>query len=248
VKIGVMMAAYNAAPYIGYALQSILRQRTADIAFDIVVVNDGSTDGTGDIVRSIGAPEIRLIETPNQGVTRARNVALDHMADDIDLFTSLDADDLSPAGRFERDVKHFVHDPGLDFTYGYCELFREQSEGDLAPAPGAKTQVVRGVTIGSGLFRYPFVSAVGRFNAALDQAEDLDFLLRMFELHPRFELLDDICLYVRRHSGNMTRNVDVMNKQRARALALFGMRRRKSDVSLPPDLFDLGALRYEQPL
>src|SRR5687768_1795714 len=169
-KIGVMMTAYNAAPYIRQALESIVRQRSENIAFDIVVVNDGSTDLTGDVVRAVDAPEIRLIETANQGVTRARNVALENMADDIDLFTSLDADDLSPEGRFERDVRHFAADPALDLLYGYATLFRDVSEDGRRPAPGARTQTVRGITLGSGLFRYDFLCRVGPFDPALEQA------------------------------------------------------------------------------
>ena len=76
-KIAVMMAAYNAERYIEDAFASLLRQRSA-ANLDIVVVNDGSTDGTPLIVKRIAAeaPQVRLIETPNQGVTRTRNVLL----------------------------------------------------------------------------------------------------------------------------------------------------------------------------
>lgn len=53
-KLAVVMAAYNSAPHIGDALASLLRQRDA-VDLDIIVVNDGSTDGTGDIVHRVAA-------------------------------------------------------------------------------------------------------------------------------------------------------------------------------------------------
>jgi glycosyltransferase involved in cell wall biosynthesis len=244
-----MMAAYNAAPYIGYALQSILRQRTADIAFDIVVVNDGSTDETGDIVRSIGAPEIRLIETPNQGVTRARNVALDHMADDIDLFTFLDADDLFPAGRFARDVVHFATDPSLELLYGSAKHFRDPAEDGLSPADGSRTMIVRGINLGCGLYRSALATSVGPFDVGLEQAEDTDWILRAFESEPQYKVVDDICLYYRRHASNMTRDTEAVKRHLAQAVAR-SLRRRKTTgkFSLPPGIFDTEAILKEPPL
>lgn len=246
-KVGVMMTAYNAASFIREALESVLRQRSNAVGFDIVVVNDGSTDGTGDIVRAIGAPEIRLIETPNQGVTRARNVALDNMADDIDLFTSLDADDLSPAGRFERDVRHFESDPLLDLTYGYALLFRQAMFDRLAPTADGPTMRVRGVTIGSGLYRYEFVQSVGRFNESLALAEDLDLILRMLEAGPRMKLLDDVCLFVRRHGTNTTHDLDGLRRNVMHALVLSSKRRKGTEFAVPAGLFDLDAMRHKQP-
>src|SRR5688572_26884712 len=227
-KIGVLMTAYNAAPYIRQALESILRQRSSEFDFDIVIVNDGSTDETADIVRGIGAPEIRLIETPNQGVTKARNVALNNIADDVELLTSLDADDLFPAERFARDVRNFVADSALDLLYGYALHFRDTAADGLSPAEGSRTQMIRSINLGCGLYRRDFVSLVGTFDETLVQAEDTDWILRMFERGPRYKLIDDVCLYYRRHDGNMTRNPAVVRRHFARALMKSMQRRRIS--------------------
>ncbi len=240
VKVAVMMAAYNAAPYVGDALASLLRQRDA-ARLDIIVVNDGSTDATGGIVRALArqAPEIRLLETPNQGVTRARNTALGALAPDTDLVTFLDADDLSPAGRLARDLPRFRDDPGLEVLYGTSRLFEQTGEDPFAPDPRGRTMDIRGVQLAAGLYDYRLIRQVGRFDTSFAQAEDMDFMLRMFELAPRHAVTEEVCLYYRRHATNMTRQAATLRRDFSRAL-LQSVRRRRANGGAPPPpgLFD----------
>jgi glycosyltransferase involved in cell wall biosynthesis len=76
-KISIHMPAYNVETTIGSALKSLLRQRDAG-DLDIVVVDDGSTDRTCDVVGALAAraPEIRLIGIDHGGISKARNAAL----------------------------------------------------------------------------------------------------------------------------------------------------------------------------
>ena len=76
-KISVIVAAYNAERYIGRCLDSILAQTMSD--FEIIVVNDGSTDGTPAILDEYAAkdPRVRVIHRPNGGVASARQAGLD---------------------------------------------------------------------------------------------------------------------------------------------------------------------------
>lgn len=239
-KLAVMMVAYNAAPYIGDALASILAQEHG-AELDIIVVNDGSTDMTGRVIAEMAerTSSIRLIETANQGVTAARNVALGALAPDTDLVTFLDADDLVARGRYARDLAFLADNPAIQLVYGTTQLFRQAGPDRLSVAAGTPTANVRGVQLAAGMYRYDFIKSIGSFDTQFKQAEDMDFLLRMFETGPRYQVHDDVCLLYRHHGTNMTRDTVQLRRDFSRALLLSIQRRRKAKLPpFPPGLFD----------
>jgi len=87
--ISVIIPLYNKAPYIARALDSVLAQTVQD--FEVIVVNDGSTDGSERIVQGYHDPRIHLINQENQGVSAARNRGVNEAQADLVAF--LDADD-----------------------------------------------------------------------------------------------------------------------------------------------------------
>ncbi len=90
--ISVVIPAYNREDYIEACLDSIIRQSYGDL--EIIVVNDGSTDSTGDICRRFASDDarIKVIDRPNGGLSRARNTGLDHATGDFIAF--VDSDDM----------------------------------------------------------------------------------------------------------------------------------------------------------
>jgi glycosyltransferase involved in cell wall biosynthesis len=89
VRISIVIPLYNKAPYVGRALDSIAAQTFSD--FEVIVVDDGSTDEGGRIVESFGDARFRLITQPNAGPGRARNRGISEAKGDLLAF--LDADD-----------------------------------------------------------------------------------------------------------------------------------------------------------
>ena len=90
IKVSVIMPAYNRETYIRESIDSVLAQSFTD--FELIVVDDGSTDATAAIVQSYTDARIRLIRQPNQGVSVARNTGLDAAKGEYISF--LDSDDL----------------------------------------------------------------------------------------------------------------------------------------------------------
>lgn len=243
-KLAVLMSVYNVEPFIRDSIQSVLSQK-GDVNLHILVVNDGSIDRTGDILAQIASEnkELSIITTENQGITKSRNVALNNIPEDADLVTFLDGDDLSPAGRFKRDLKFFADDSQLDVLYSTVRFFREAPPGSLAPCENSSTLDGRCVQLAVGIYRTSLVKKVGMFDVDCIMAEDVDFLLRLFEQKPNYIVSDEIGVYYRRHTTNMTRDVQTSRREFARAL-LKSVKRRKamSDYKLPGDIFDTNQL------
>lgn len=98
-KVSVIIPVYNTRAYVGQAIESICRQTLVEL--EIIVVNDGSTDGSGAILHELAQKDtrIKVYEQPNQGQSVARNVALDHARGHYIYF--MDSDDLLDAEALE---------------------------------------------------------------------------------------------------------------------------------------------------
>ena len=96
--ISVIIPMRNARPFIAATLASILSQE--GVRLEVVVVDDGSTDGSGDLVRGPNDPRVRLIDGPRRGISAAFNTGLAAAAGE--LLCRCDADDLYPPQRLSR--------------------------------------------------------------------------------------------------------------------------------------------------
>src|SRR5690606_13712978 len=182
-KISVIMPAYNREAYIETAIRSLLVQRN-DADLDVVVVDDGSTDATSDIVARLAAedPAVRLVRQQRSGVAKARNTGLDNIHDNAELVAFLDSDYCWKAVRLRRELPLFRGDAELAMTYGLMTLTMDIDASSFAPPVGAATCTLRGIGLTTAIFRRAAVERVGRFNEDLRQSEDFDYLLRFFEL------------------------------------------------------------------
>ncbi len=102
------MPAYNAAKYISEAIASVLDQTFTD--FELLIINDGSTDETETIIRSFKDERIRLINQTNQGVSAALNMGL--MNANAELIARFDADDICLPDRLRKQHDFMTTHPG----------------------------------------------------------------------------------------------------------------------------------------
>jgi hypothetical protein len=104
------MCAFNAAPYVRDSVSSILSQTL--VSFELVIVDDGSSDDTLSILRSYSDSRVRLVEAPHAGLTAALNLG---MAQCRGAFIArMDADDIAFPSRLEMQLRHFATHPGVD--------------------------------------------------------------------------------------------------------------------------------------
>ena len=118
-----IMPTYNHATFVGAAVESALAQ-TVD-AWELIVVDDGSTDGTPDIVRGYGDPRIKVIARDHEGLYRLRDLYQTAMdASTAPLVAILEGDDTWPADKLARQVPDF-DDPAVVLSYGSGWLIDE---------------------------------------------------------------------------------------------------------------------------
>ena len=117
-RVSVMIGVYNGAPYLAEAIDSVLAQTRP--AFELIVVDDGSEDESGEIARGYGPP-VRCVRQERGGMAAARNRAVQDAAGDY--FAFLDADDRFAPDKLERQVAAFAADPVLDVVYGHVSEF-----------------------------------------------------------------------------------------------------------------------------
>lgn len=122
-KVTVLMPAYNAAKYIGEAIASVLKQTFTD--FELLIINDGSTDETANIVRSFDDPRIVLVTQNNKGVAAALNLGLTYAR--APYIARFDADDVCYPNRLKIQY---------DFITAYPQYSVVGSAVDYADADG----------------------------------------------------------------------------------------------------------------
>lgn len=231
-RIGIVIPAWNAEPYIADAIGSLLAEGDA-VDLDIVVVSDGSTDGTDGVVADIAArdPRVRLIIEPHRGVAATRNTGV--AALDTPLISFLDADDISVPGRLARQAAVLAANPRLAGVLGDLVLVRRIDR--FAPAPGAPTLQLTAISLAPGLFHRAVVEGL-RFDESFVHAEDFDFYLRAWERGVPIHYEGLPAVLYRRHGTNMTldRKESVHHLLRALQRSLIRRRGSGQQVDLPP--------------
>lgn len=224
--ISVVMPSFNMAPFIGTALASIARQGGHELR--VLVADAGSTDGTRDVVaaqRSSGLAISMLEVEPGSSPAIARNVAL--RAVDTELVAFLDADDLWPAGKLDRQTAFLAEHPALGMVSGYVRYFDVADEFGLQPAPQSRTMDLVHVHVGACLYRSDTLAALGGFDNELRFGEDVDLLMKLRESGTGFGILRSIELYYRKHPGAMTAQSDPRQASDFRRVALKSLQRRR---------------------
>jgi glycosyltransferase involved in cell wall biosynthesis len=204
-----LVNSYNYRRFVFEAVDSVLSQSSP--IDQIVVVDDGSTDGSIDIVQALAQqdPRIRLIAGEHGGVSAARNIGV--RAASGEYITFLDSDDLCPPGRIGRQLRKLTSNPEAAAVVGET-LWFEALTADFEPEPGTRHVRLISLHLHSAIFTRSVFDTIGFFDETLAQGEDLDFFFRLAEANALVLFEREIASLYRRHDGNMTLNIRGMHK------------------------------------
>jgi len=214
--VTVVMPAYNAERYIDAAVRSVLEQTLTD--WELIIVDDGSTDGTGALIDRFDDPRIIALHKTNGGIGSARNKALEVARGTFLCF--LDADDVMPPRSLEARVAEFHRDPGLGMVDGRVRVMDATLENELRVFMPQRTDDVfhELVTFSGRCFMGPSwmlrrdLDPVLRFEEGVTHAEDLFFFLCFCKGRRYGFTTEDILLYRRTGHSSMTTNLEGMER------------------------------------
>lgn len=230
--VSVVIPAYNASVFLGQTLDSVLAQTHAEL--EVIVVDDGSTDATPDLLRGYGE-RIRALRQANAGQAAARNRGAQVARGEFIAF--LDSDDLWDADKIARQVALLARHPAALATW--CDHRMIDAEGRLIAAsaalnyPRPSGDILRAlllgpciITPGLVLLRRAAFEATGGFDEAPMMRGHEDYALWMrLATRGSFVYSPETLVSYRRHAGQATRqSLYEMQMARAKLRGLLGIR------------------------
>ena len=213
--ISVVTPAFNAAPYLGQAIDSVLAQSTGDL--ELIVVDDGSTDETARVAAARGS-RVRYIYQSNQGVAAARNRGLDACRGDLVGF--LDADDTWMPDKVKKQLEALTAAPQARM----CYTARLVTDHDLKPlsielsprkASALEDLLLLGNVVGSPsspLMERRLLLEVGGFDPTCSHCADWELWIRLARKTEFLYLPEPLVTY-RQHEGNMSRQIATLERE-----------------------------------
>jgi glycosyltransferase involved in cell wall biosynthesis len=196
------MPVFNGERYVREAIDSIFAQMHRPL--EIIIVDDGSTDGTRAAVANYG-DQVRYVWQPNSGPATARNLGLSRAAGEFIAF--IDADDLWHVEKLARQMARFAARPELDFCVAHVQNFwiSELHDEEERFRNNRVAKPIPGYVTGTLLARRRVFDTIGVFNTKLAHGDSTDWFLRAAERGAVMELLADVLLFRRLHPANRSR-------------------------------------------
>jgi glycosyltransferase involved in cell wall biosynthesis len=237
--VSCIIPVFNGERYLDETIGSVLAQTYAPT--EPIVVDDGSTDGTRNLVQVYGE-RVRYLHQTNAGHAAARNRGL--VAATGKFVAFLDADDLWHREKLERQMTRFRARPELDVCVTYVSNFWSPDVGETDPASDDPdvTRPVPGYRSVTLLARMRAFDTVGPFDPALRHGNDTDWFLRAAECGIVMELLSDVLVHRRLHAENRSRRLAAASQREYLHIikASLDRRRRGSDTVARPYAFPAG--------
>ena len=211
-RVSVVMPIYNGAEFLALSIDSVLAQTLPD--FELILVDDGSTDGTAEIIRRYVARDPRIVpiakansgiaDTLNQGLAVAR----------ADWIARLDSDDLMLPERLARQLAFVAANPDLIAAGSYYEIIDPagRSHGTRLPLPRTREELEQILTRReplsflhpSMLYRRRAALDLGGYDKRTEPAEDVELFARMLATGAPILIQPEVLLRYRVHANTIS--------------------------------------------
>ncbi len=221
-RVSVVIPVHNGERFLAEAIRSVLAQTLTDL--EVVVVDDGSTDGSAAVAASF--PGVRCVRRDNRGVAAARNAGLD--ATRAELVAFLDQDDLWLPTKLECQIAVLDREPAV-----LCAICREKfflEAGADCPRWVRKEAFEAPVVAyepSALLARRRAFEAVGRFDESYTVASDSDWFFRARDLGTAIAVVPELLVLRRIHGGNESRRTELVNAELRRVTLASVQRKRR---------------------
>ncbi len=216
--VSIIIPVWNSARFLAETLRSVQAQTYPH--FEVLIIDDGSTDATADVAREFCAadPRLRFVARPHAGISATRNAGLDLASGEFIAF--LDSDDIWLPEKLARQMELFRTDPRT--TLAYTNFYFWDGERDLSlyyrankplPDGDAAGQLVRACVfcLSSVVVPRAIFDRADRFDDRVDSCEDWDMWLRLAENNFWARGLREPLVRYRRHPGSVSTNKLKMN-------------------------------------
>jgi len=232
--VSVVLPVWNGERYLKQTIESILDQHFSD--FELVIVDDGSTDNTPKIIESLGRdPRIRCHRQTNMGLVKALNKGLELSRGE--LIARIDADDYAMPERLALQVKALVENPEVAVVGSSIRIVDENDKAirEVRYEPSANKKMEHGCAVAHAavMFRKDVIVRLGGYREPFLHAEDYDLWLRVSEI-AEIRNLEEVLTVVRELASGITKTHGAAQAFRS-ALAKIAHKRRKSGAADPFD-------------
>lgn len=214
-RLSIITPSFNQAEYLPATARSILSQ-AGDFELQWIVIDGGSTDGTTDLLQSLGDPRLLWVSEADRGQAHAINKGLARA--DGDIVAWLNSDDLYAPGTLSAVAEAFALHPAADWLVGFCEIVDSAGAPIRSGVSGYKQRGLRQYRYRSLLrenfisqpavfWRRPFGQKIGPLDESLHWTMDYDLWLRMGKVSDPF-ILPRVLAQFRLHRQSKSGKID----------------------------------------
>ncbi len=248
-KVSVIMPVYNTSKYLNEALNSILNQTFTD--FEFIIIDDASTDGSKEIIKSFTDERIILIENElNKGYVFGLNYALSIARGE--LIARMDSDDISNMNRLEIQFNYLKENQKIMLCGTYYELMNNK---EIIKHPVEHDDIIKGLFWGSVfchssvMFRKSFLTQnMLLYNPKMEPSEDYDLWTRMVQIAgAKFANIPEILISYRVHNQQVSQTKQFLQNRNSLKIRLSYLNwylGPDNDMKLNIESFDQNDLNY----